>query len=552
MSTVEPIYPTLELVREGIVERIYELKGPDLHLGRLQELDVVFDDSRVSRHHARIERQPDGTCLIIDLGAKSPTLLNGRKLVPFQPAPLRDGYRIRIVDQELVFRDQSLKVREREESGTTVLETVGDLSTLSLARRSPAPAAALQAVLEVIHSLGGGAGLNVAIGRVLDGLMQVFPQAERGFVLTSEPDGSFPLLAVRHRKGLGAQPELSGTILGLVVTEGKAVLISDALMDERFAEHQSVEISLRTAVCVPLSDHDGRPMGMLQLDSRSLAQKFSAVELDLLAALAVPIGVAVENHRLLSIQASWAAAGEIQRSLLPHARPDLPGYSFWECYRPALEVGGDLYDYIAVDPTGSLAEGPRRWAVTVGDVSGKGMPAALMMASTCPEVRQFVRAGVAPHDVITRVNRGVHERGIDNRFVTLVLAEIDPQTHRLTVAIAGHMLPLVVRASGAIEELGEKVSGMPLGVMADAPYRSVSSTLGPGDVVVLYSDGVTDSRDAAGEFFGRARLLRVLTEAPRGAAPTGEAILAAIREHAAGRPQFDDITLVCFGRDPHA
>ena len=136
----------------------------------------------------------------------------------------------------------------------------------------------------------------------------------------------------------------------------------------------------------------------------------------------------------------------------------------------------------------------------------------------------------------------------DFRFVTLVFTELDPRSHRLTVASAGHPCPLVRRYGGGIEEIGRAESGTPLGIEDGGTYSSITVTLEPGDVVVLYSDGVTDARDRRDKPFGEQRLRDALAQAPQGVAAAGEAILAAVREHAAGRSQFDDITLVCFGR----
>ena len=165
---------------------------------------------------------------------------------------------------------------------------------------------------------------------------------------------------------------------------------------------------------------------MVQLDRRTGKKGFKTGDLDLLAALAVPVGVAVENHWLLKERASWAAAREIQLSLLPRDRPEVAGYAFWECYQPTLEVGGDLYDYIKVEPAGARRGSPARWAVTVGDVAGKGMPAALVVAGICPEVRHLVRSGVAPGDVLAKVNRHLFDRGVGGRFVTMAMTDIDP------------------------------------------------------------------------------------------------------------------------------
>ncbi len=550
MSDPQPIVPVLELIRGGRIVRVFEIHGADLHIGRTPGSEVKFHETKVSRNHARVERRPDGSCYLVDLNSQNKTYLDEIRLEPFQPVRLTDGCRIKIVDIELIFRDPAVQFGKGDDEHSTVIGSLDDLSSQRLAQRVAHPAQAFKAILDVNRALGGRADLNEVLDRVLDGLMAVFPRAERGFIMTTEPDGTFPLRAVRHRNGDGSVPTLSRTIARQVLRDARAVLIADASSDEEYKNLPSVSMSLRTALAVPLRNNDGGTVGMVQIDSRAVRNAFTTADLDLLAALAVPVGVAVENHRLLIEQASWAAAGEIQRLLLPRRQPDIPGYTFWQCYRPAEEVGGDLYDYIPVGPTGAVERTDRRWAVTVGDVAGKGMPAALMMAGISPEVRHLVRDGVAPQDVLARVNRSVYDSGIECKFVTLVLAEIDPRSHRLTISNAGHRLPLIRRADGTIEEVGDEASRTPLGVRSEEVYSSMSVTLEPGDVVVLYSDGVTDAMDPSGERFGDDRFDRALVEAPQGADAVGEALLAAVRDYASGRSQFDDITLLCFGPDP--
>ena len=146
------------------------------------------------------------------------------------------------------------------------------------------------------------------------------------------------------------------------------------------------------------------------------------------------------------------------------------------------------------------------------------------------------------------MNRQVWEAEFDCRFVTLVLTELDSRLNRLTIANGGHPLPLLRRANGSVEQVGGKESGKPLGVEANEAYRSFAFSLEPGDVVVLYSDGVPDA-DRNDQPFGEQRLRKALAQAPKGVAAAGEAILAAVHEHASGRSQFDDITLLCFGRN---
>ena len=289
-----------------------------------------------------------------------------------------------------------------------------------------------------------------------------------------------------------------------VLKDGKAILIKDAAADPRFLRARSVVSTFKTALCVPLLGRDGRPLGMVQIDRMKGRKGFRAGDLDLLAALAVPVGVAVENDRLLKERASWAAAREIQLSLLPRGRPEIPGYAFWDCYAPTLEVGGDLYDYIAVEPSAKTAGGPNpapgRWVVVIGDVAGKGMPAALVVAGICPEVRHLVRAGVAPEEVLSQVNRSFCDREVGGRFVTMALVAIDPESHVLTVVKAGHPDPLVRRASGAIEPVGRSGAGPPLGVTPRSVYKpvSVDARAGrPGRSLYRRSHRVDGSRSPA-------------------------------------------------------
>jgi sigma-B regulation protein RsbU (phosphoserine phosphatase) len=174
MSSLHPLGPTLEVVRGGRSERVYELKGADLHIGRIPGLDVFLDDARVSRHHARVEVRPDGTSYVVDLDSKGSTQLDGRRLMPFEPVQLRNGSRIKIVEYELIFHDHAIELDDTVEIDSKILESLDNLSTELLARRSVEPAAALKAILEINRAVGGGAELNEVLGRALDALMAVF------------------------------------------------------------------------------------------------------------------------------------------------------------------------------------------------------------------------------------------------------------------------------------------------------------------------------------------------------------------------------------------
>jgi len=551
MMSSESVGATLEVVRQGRTERVVQLRGTDLHIGRHPLVGVPLDHPKVSLYHARIERRFDGTYRVVDLMSKNATFVDGARLKPFEPAEVREGTRIRIVDFELVFHEPAARVGGPNEVATsTVLGSLDDLSSSGLVQRASDPAEALRGVLEVVRALGGGADLDDRLGRALAGLMRIMPRAERGFVATAEPDGSLPLRAFRVGRGPAAPPVLSRTLVDEVLHNRRALLIKDVYVDERFKDRESLSAAIRTAVCAPLVGSDGRALGMVQLDGASPRDRFREEDLDLLAALAVPIATAVENDRLQREQAALAAAAEIQRSLLPRARPSIPGYAFWEYYRTAHDVGGDLYDYIPIDEPDEPGPSPARWCVTLGDVAGHGMPAAIIMAGLCPEVRLLVRAGFPPADVLTEVNRHYYETGVPNRFVTMAMIEVDPAIHRLAIASAGHPAPLVRRADGSVGALEAPGFGPPLGTDPDPRFEASHFDLAPGEVVVAYTDGLTDAVGDGRRPFGLDRLRSIVARTSGGPEPIGEAILAALSEHVKDRALFDDLSFVCFGRDP--
>ena len=335
--------------------------------------------------------------------------------------------------------------------------------------------------------------------------------------------------------------------------ERQAILSADLSKDSRFRESESVaNSSVRTLMCVPLLDHERHPAGILQIDTRSDHSRFSQDDLDLLAAVAVLVGVAVENAKLHSAlihqtqtEQETADAREVQKALLPSRTPELNGYAFWHFYEPARSVGGDYFDYLPIAPTDGNAP---RWAIAVGDVVGKGMPAALLMAKLSAEVRLHVLSGSDLQTVVTRLNEDFARSGIESRFITFVLALIDRESHTMTVVSAGHMGPVIHRASGEIETFGEALGGTPLGIDAGCRYTAEVTPIHPGDRVVLYTDGVTEAIDAAGQCFKIDRLQRVIERTPGPIDVLGTEIIRAVRRHCGEHPQADDITLLCIGR----
>jgi serine phosphatase RsbU (regulator of sigma subunit) len=238
-------------------------------------------------------------------------------------------------------------------------------------------------------------------------------------------------------------------------------------------------------------------------------------------------------------------AERVQRRLLPQRLPVVPGYGFFAYYRAAHAIGGDYFDFVPLPGN--------RLGIALGDVSGKAIAAALVMAKFSSDARHQLLATGAPAAAVTALNDAFCTSSLDESFMTLSVALLDPSSGRLQLCSAGHPPLLVRRAGGTVEALGEEAAGPPLGIVPGVSYEQTEVQLAPGDVVIAYSDDVTDAQNMAGELYdtrSNRRLLKRIQGTDRGPAELGAGILRAIRGFSRGQTQADDITLVCFGRRP--
>jgi serine phosphatase RsbU (regulator of sigma subunit) len=234
-------------------------------------------------------------------------------------------------------------------------------------------------------------------------------------------------------------------------------------------------------------------------------------------------------------------AETLRRRLLPNSVPQVAGFEFFACYQPVREVGGDLYDFVLL-PNEHVA-------VVLGDISGKGFSAALMMAKLTGDIRYCLLTENGPASAANKLNSLLFTAGVDERFISLMLIILDPLNRRLTLCSAGHPPALVCRAQGRVEEVGEDAAGLPMGIIPDLKYQQSEFQLEPSDVVVIYSDGVADCRNAREEIYGWdiQRRLKQLAESIGTPEAIGRSILQDIGEFSAGHVQPDDITVICFG-----
>ncbi len=552
---------SLRMIEGDWPNRIFRLDGDQTVIGKAAGCDIVLPDKHVSKLHAKIVRHADGR-YIEDLDSTNHTIVGG---VPVdEPRLLTDGDIIKICKYRLEYAgdgfaaDETPRIPPASEPAPLILGTIDVLKSVGRAKFGANAEEKLRGVIEIGAQLVGVLDLAAVMEKVLEALFRIFPQAERAFIVfRDDRTDRLEIRASKFRHPEKGPSTPSRTVYNLVTKEGRAILCEDVGTDSRFDESQSLEMfQVRTIMCVPLWDHQRRAVGILQVDTREGRSRFAQGDLDFLAALANTISMAMENARLHELDVLEGRrlqeardARVVQSSLIPDGYPDLPGYEFWHHYQPAHFVGGDYFDYRPVpDPgTSTTPVSARRWAIALGDVSGKGMPAALVMARFSAEVRLLVQAEPDPVRLVSRLNRSLCENNAAERFVTFLLAIVDGERHELTVVNAGHSALLIRRAGGCLEPIGDLSTALPLGVQVDETFTSSRTVLDPGDVVILFTDGV-DAMSLDGELFGTARLYRAIAEAPPGVAPVGEAIRDAVERHSAGRPQFDDITILCFGR----
>jgi len=382
---------------------------------------------------------------------------------------------------------------------------------------------------------------------LLDLLFAAVP-AERGAILLLEGEAQLPVIrAARSRAGQRIK-SVSSSIAGRVLEEGVALLLPNALEDPSFGDAPSVVLSqIRSALCAPLWTERGdcdSVLGLVYLDTCQITDAFDEDDLGLVTSLANVAAVKIQNAFLLEdrverkrLEEEMRLAAQVQASLLPHTPPDLPGYSLAGSNRPCHAVGGDYYDW-------GLADDGLRFALA--DVAGKGAAAALMMTALRATIRAHSREQ-DPSVLARRVNGSVHESVPPGRFATAFLAHLDPETGLLTYVNAGHNPPLLVRADGRLETLER--GGLAFGLFDWASYDSGQVELAPGDTLVAYSDGVSETTSPDGEEFGPERIAEIARHGRRVQAGGIElAIRLELDSFSEGRHPEDDRTLVVLKR----
>ncbi len=543
----------------------YKIATDRVVIGRHPGCDIVIEEPAVSRQHAAVTLVA-GRHHAEDLQSRNGTTLNGRPLISRQP--LEHGDELDICGHRLVFLTSARAAARspapgaRSDSDAFIdLDAAGGRASMILSQMAVPQAsvdevrgehaeAKLRALVGISRAIGASLSVEEVLPRMLDGLLAVFPRAERGFVLLVDPQSERLVLRARKIKGRGeAGPlRLSLSLIGQVAESRRAVLSADAVADSRFSSHDSVvDCRICSVMCVPVVGAADALLGVVQVDSRDVRNGFSAADLEVLAGVAGQAAQAIEqaiahDERIAreQIARDLALARRVQQGLLPSCPPEIPGYEVFDFYEAARQVGGDFFAYVPL-PDGRLA-------TVLADVSGKGVAAALLMAALSSDIRYCLASEPDVARAVGRINESFLRGGWDDRFASLVVVVLDHAAHRVTVCNAGHLPPYLRSPTGAVTPVGADLGGLPLGMVADREYRSCEVALEPGAVLVLHTDGISEALDHEQRCYGLERMEAVVAASGPTAADVGRGILADVERHAAGQVQSDDICLVCLGR----
>jgi serine phosphatase RsbU (regulator of sigma subunit) len=470
--------------------------------------------------------------------------------------PLNPGTEIQIGETSIVFQSETDGLKNI--SSTLIADNTSALdpsNTISLtARRHPtseildSSLSSRRDLLGLISKVGvallASSGLDETLDNVATLVFEAVP-AERVVIMLRDEDGAEMQIKVARNRGSNTpidEVRISRAIMTEVMENGKSVLTSDAQQDPRFASQTLVLQGIRSVLAVPLSVDERHVFGLIYADSPTHRVMFSSEHLDILTTLASVASIRVENASLLEerinrerMERELELATEIQQRFQPSGPPLVDGYEFQGISFSCYEIGGDYYDFIPRHDGTML--------VALGDVSGKGTAAALLMSSLHAAIHGQVAAQTPLERTVTSINEYLVENTPNNRFVTLFIAELEPETGYLKYINAGHNPPLIGRADGTIEQLAS--GGLPLGLMGFAEYEVGHVNLEAGDVLVVYSDGVTEANNLNEDEFGIDRLQEVVQKhVSQSASRIRDRVESALSAFTGTAAPNDDITLV--------
>lgn len=551
----------LQILSPDGKNRKLPLDSDRLCLGRSTTVELSYpNDSGLSRQHTLLERDGENWT-VVDLGSKNGTMLNGQPLT--EKTTLNSGDRIMAGHLILIYDGTFGSGNASRSSTPVVVFDAGDFSDASSttvitnldsimradekARESAKgesgglASAQVAALIRAGNELSGNRPLPELFRFILELAIDAV-KGDRGILLTLENGDLVP----QANRGEGFH--ISSTVRNRVVDTGASMLVCDTANDEVLRERKSiVEQNIRSLIAVPLQT--GKEIiGIIYIDSPSILRQFTKDDLNLLTVMANVAAVRIEHTRLAEMERAKQImardldqAAEIQQLYLPASAPAVKGLDLAGHNAPCRTVGGDYFDFFPYEGS--------RVAMVLGDVSGKGMPASLLMMGLQARVQALAEEPKDLASVMTRLNRLTCANCPANRFITVFFCILNGETGELIFCNAGHNPPLIVRNNGEHEKL--EGGGPVIGIIPTIEYREYRTMLEVGDTLVIYSDGVTEAADASDDEFETDRLAETVRRGRHlPATEIVDLIRQAVTVHAAGAPQADDITIMVARRVP--
>jgi len=397
---------------------------------------------------------------------------------------------------------------------------------------------------EIATAINSTQSLNMIIEQIVRKCIKHLKVEQAAVMLLSKENDTKPLQTMIRKANSHADTtpyRLDAQLTGWMLKNQKPLLINNFQEDRRFRQVSVEKIQIKSLLCVPLMVK-GDIIGILCAFNKRENEEFTADDRRLLSIIATQSAQLIENARLLQeehalkqIQKEMEMAYNIQMNLLPQDAPCLEGYSIAGKTIPSKVVGGDYFDFIPIEKS--------RLAVTLGDVSGKGLPAALLMANLQATIRGLTMLKHPPHVCLNQSNTLLYRSTDQQKFATLFYGIIEAVSNRFCYANAGHNRPLLFR--NGKEPVLLETAGLVLGVLDDYSFTEDEIEFHPGDLLLVYSDGVIDAIDVDGEDFSEERLAQLGEEnREKSAKEIVDAVIEAVCNHSSGCEQIDDITVM--------
>ncbi len=533
---ISSVFPVAIYV-QGNDQQTLSLNHTPYTVGRKVDRDLVIPDPRVSREHASIVSE-NGEFFVVDQGSKHGTFVNGERV---ERRKLERNDRMEFGARDVAY----LIFNPRHTTSNTAREFLSQISGIQIAPEA-SDIEKLTLFMDAARKLNTIGVLDEILVTLLDATLNL-THAERGYIFMSDPEGTLTLAAGRNSKGepLLDDRTISRSVLEEALSSNSEYMITDTSQMLDMKGRQSiVAFDLRTVICMPLrkpivqtsradQPAGGEAMGVLYVDSRFASRDITKVSHDILRAIATQAAQLIENARLVQAeeearryQQELAIAASIQQRLLAVTLPEVPFARVKGRNLACKDIGGDFFEAVNT---------PDGLAIVVADVSGKGVPAAILASTLQGMVYSHLISGMPLTDIVAAVNRFFTYKHIGEKYATMIITRLRNDGD-LEYVNCGHIPPVWICGK---EVLRPSHGNLPVGLLADATYSSDRCQLRSGDRLILVTDGVTEAENARGDMFDSERL-----EAVAGKSSSIDDIFAAVAAFCGGTPLNDDCTVV--------